>query len=1043
MKNTSNWFALAFLFFVINLVSVFPQSGWTELLSGTNQNLNSIFFTDINNGFIVGNAGTLLKTTDGGTTWDLQSLGTTVNLKTISFLDSQNGYIFGPGKTFYKTTDAGNSWQNLSDSIKYSFQAMSFLDLQNGIAIQSASYDTARVYSTTDGGLSWNYLSKVTNENMYIQLLDIYYLDENTIVTAGFMAWSAVVHQSTDGGVTWSFRLLAGSSNGVAYTKTQFINSTTGFLLINSGQSSMYSSGIYKTSNSGTSWQSVNATLPLCKSIFMLDEMNGYAVGRDEFYLGGSYPGAIYKTSNGGTTWIQQVRNTNKILRDVYFTDLNHGIIVGDNGAIFKTTNGGVTPDSTLWIQSHLGQPYTINLRSICMVDSLRGFCAGGGYVYKTINGGLSWSSISNGVEGISPYDIWFIDSNNGSIVGSSSHGYMFNTTNGGMDWQKYIFSGELNEMSYRIARGIYYIDNLRRIIVAQYGRILYTIDGGVTWTKSDSVTAWDLNDLSFPTSEVGYVVGDRGTILKSTDSGISWSLLQSNTNDNLYGVSFIDELNGTVVGVSGKILRTTDGGISWSTLQSGTFSNLNKIVFDHNNGIIVGNLGIILRSGNGGTSWAKENSGTSEKLNAVSIKDSSEVIVGDYGTVLRKGKLYSEYVDSSWTIHRSSTGVPLLGVSLYNTQSAFAIGNTKSGTGVVIKTIDGGINWSQIFTTDVNLYDVDFSDENFGMAVGHNTSFYKLFKTTNSGLDWSTRSYPGFYSGISLYKKNTAAAVGRDGLIMTTSNGGADWIQRNSGTTNHLSKVFLTGVNTGVAVGSEGTILTTNNSGESWSQQNSGVTDWLRDVSFSDINRGAVVGDNGTILRTTDQGITWIQQISGTWENLNGVVFSDSVNGIIVGNFGTIIITSDGGKHWIKQRINSRIDFYDVSIKDSLVLCVGDSATIYRYTKWIYIDQPPDSSDLPSDSTDQIPTEYRMDQNFPNPFNFLTNINYSVPVKSTVILKVFDLLGRESATLVNEEKPAGVYNVEFTNNNLSSGIYFYRLQAGSFIETKKMILLK
>jgi photosystem II stability/assembly factor-like uncharacterized protein len=1042
MKNISNSAVLTFLFFIINSVSLFPQSGWIQQVSGTNQNLTSIFFTDINNGFIVGNAGTLLKTTDGGTTWDLQSLGTTVNLKTISFLDSQNGYIFGPGKTFYKTTDAGNSWQNLSDSIKYSFQAMSFLDLQNGIAIQSTYSDTAIVYRTMDGGLSWNYLSKVPNENTYLQLLDIYYLDENTIVTAGYKAWSAVVHQSTDGGVTWSFRLQAGSSNGIAYTKTQFINSTTGFLLFNSGQSSMYRSGIYKTSNSGTSWiQLVDGTLPLCRSIYMLDENDGYAVGNDQIYLGDAKPGAIYKTSNGGTTWIQQVNNTNKTLRDVYFTDPDHGIIVGDNGAIFKTTNGGVTPDSTSWTQSSVGQQY--NLRSVCLIDSLRGFCTGVNFTGKTINGGLSWSDIDNGVEYISPVDIWFTDANNGSIVGSSSHGYMFNTTNGGMDWQKYIFSGELSEMTYRIARGIYYIDNLRRIIIAQYGRILYTLDGGVTWTKCDSVTAWDLNDLSFPNAEVGYVVGDKGTILKSTDRGISWSLLQSNTNDNLYGVSFIDALNGTIVGMSGKIIRTTDGGISWSSVQSGTLGKLNKIAFDNSNGIIAGDLGIILRSSDGGFSWNQENSGTTKNLTAVSIKDSTEIIVGDYGTVLIKGKQESGNVDSSWTVHHSSTGVPLRSVSIYDNQSAIAVGNTKTGTGVAIKTMDGGVNWSQIFTTNVNLYDVDFADENIGMTVGHNTTIYKLLTTTNSGVDWTTRSYAGYYESVNLFNKNIAAAVGRDGVIMTTSNGGADWIQRNSGTTNHLSKVCLTGIKTGVAVGSNGTILTTNNSGESWTLQNSGVTDWLRDVSFSDISRGAVVGDNGTILRTTDQGITWIKQKSGTWENLNGVVFSDSVNGITVGSFGTIMITSDGGENWIKQKINSRIDFYDVSIKDSLVLCVGDSATIYRYSKWIYIDQPPDSGDLPPDSTIQIPTEYKMDQNYPNPFNSLTNINYSIPVKSTVILKVFDLLGRESATLANKEKPAGVYNVEFKNNNLSSGIYFYRLQAGSFVETKKMILLK
>lgn len=94
---------LIVLFFVQNIL--FAQSGWIEQVSGTTQDLTSIFFTDINNGFIVGKAGTLLKTTDGGTAWNLQSLGTSVDLKTISFLDSVNGYIFGPGQTFYKTTD--------------------------------------------------------------------------------------------------------------------------------------------------------------------------------------------------------------------------------------------------------------------------------------------------------------------------------------------------------------------------------------------------------------------------------------------------------------------------------------------------------------------------------------------------------------------------------------------------------------------------------------------------------------------------------------------------------------------------------------------------------------------------------------------------------------------------------------------------------------------------------------------------------------------------------------------------------------------------
>jgi hypothetical protein len=85
----------------------------------------------------------------------------------------------------------------------------------------------------------------------------------------------------------------------------------------------------------------------------------------------------------------------------------------------------------------------------------------------------------------------------------------------------------------------------------------------------------------------------------------------------------------------------------------------------------------------------------------------------------------------------------------------------------------------------------------------------------------------------------------------------------------------------------------------------------------------------------------------------------------------------------------------------------------------------------------------YSLNQNYPNPFNPATTIKYQIPELSFVTLKVYDVLGNEIATLVNEEKPVGSYDIEFDANALPSGIYFYRLQAGSFIETKKMVLMK
>jgi hypothetical protein len=102
-----------------------------------------------------------------------------------------------------------------------------------------------------------------------------------------------------------------------------------------------------------------------------------------------------------------------------------------------------------------------------------------------------------------------------------------------------------------------------------------------------------------------------------------------------------------------------------------------------------------------------------------------------------------------------------------------------------------------------------------------------------------------------------------------------------------------------------------------------------------------------------------------------------------------------------------------------------------------------PDSLTNIESELDPIIRDYSLIQNYPNPFNPTTTISYSLPLASLVQLKIFNILGQEIATLVNEEKPSGNYQVEFNASNLSSGIYLYKIQAGSFVESKKMILLK
>ena len=202
--------------------------------------------------------------------------------------------------------------------------------------------------------------------------------------------------------------------------------------------------------------------------------------------------------------------------------------------------------------------------------------------------------------------------------------------------------------------------------------------------------------------------------------------------------------------------------------------------------------------------------------------------------------------------------------------------------------------------------------------------------------------------------------------------------------------------------MGHYGTILRTTNGGTNWISQSSGTTDDLISVSFTDSDNGTAVGGiywmmlGGTILRTTNGGSDWISQLSPSVYTLYGVSFTDFDNGTAVGDFGTILRTTDGGVSFVEESV-----------------------------------------------IDEIPTNFNLTQNYPNPFNPSTKIRYSVPQASTIVIRVFDVLGNEIETLMNEEKAIGTYEISWYAEQLPSGIYFYRLQAGPFVETKKMVLIK
>ena len=211
-------------------------------------------------------------------------------------------------------------------------------------------------------------------------------------------------------------------------------------------------------------------------------------------------------------------------------------------------------------------------------------------------------------------------------------------------------------------------------------------------------------------------------------------------------------------------------------------------------------------------------------------------------------------------------------------------------------------------------------------------------------------------------------------------------------------------------------------------------------DIHFVNNQEGWVVGKHGDIKHTTDGGSSWITQTNPDPNNraLKKVFFLDSDIGWAVGRVGTILHTINGGLTWVLEGEGlTNESLYGVHFTSPTNgYIVGTRKTLLKFGELSSVE-----------NFEDLPTEYSLSQNYPNPFNPSTKIKFTIPELRFTILKIYDVLGNEVATLVNEELSTGTYEVEFSatggGSELTSGIYFYQLKTGSFIETKKMLLLK
>lgn len=401
--------------------------------------------------------------------------------------------------------------------------------------------------------------------------------------------------------------------------------------------------------------------------------------------------------------------------------------------------------------------------------------------------------------------------------------------------------------------------------------------------------------------------------------------------------------------------------------------------------------LFVLLAIGTANAQWTTQTSGVSQTLYSVSaVSDQVAWVCGVNGTVLR-----TTNGGSTWT----GVGTTPVAGTLYNVfgiDISNALVTTSASNATVWKTTNGGATWEQVFIQPGGFINVIHIEGNVGFMQGDPVDGrWSLWKSTDAGTNWdSTGMYlqqAGTEAGWnnSLYASLTNYWFGtNNSKIYYSSNSGLTWTGQNCTEVNTYAVWFNTPL-TGVSGGTEA-IMTTNG-GAGWSVTPIGGSGNISGVAGYGTNFWLVQGSG--IYRSTNNGSTWTSDHTAT------------------GTLNDIAISRNGTMLW----------------------AVGSVGSIYTNSGTVGI----------SNTTSNVPDRYFLSQNFPNPFNPTTKINFDITKNSFVSLKLYNSIGQEVSNLVNQNLTAGSYEVTFEGTGLTSGIYFYTINTGEFVQTNKMMLVK
>ena len=438
------------------------------------------------------------------------------------------------------------------------------------------------------------------------------------------------------------------------------------------------------------------------------------------------------------------------------------------------------------------------------------------------------------------------------------------------------------------------------------------------------------------------------------------------------------------------------------------------------------------------------------------------------------------------WKKMQSPVNVTLRFMSFVDSLTGWAAGEA----GTIIRTTDGGENWEiQNSTVQTFIMDIFFVDKNIGWALTLKDEFpftSVILKTTNGGDEWTAENFPDSSKLIrTIFFFDSLNGLAGGSYFAYTSDGGMSWTEAEVDSSmlsnfpvyrfNFFSRQF--GYACGGFIDRAGVIWRTTNGGLNWTSQ--GVSaDEVFDIYILDsLNAITLSGDPEGLypiayLKTTNAGINWIYEELPYFGLSFRIDFRTYSEGWSASGY-KFLLTTNRGETWEEFETPDSAVVYDIQFLNARTgYAVGEKGVVLKL----------DPTLVGVEQEINTPTEFILFQNYPNPFNPTTTLSFVISHPSFVKLCIYDVLGNEIATLVDEFKSAGSYEIEFSAKggsasggntssessfrlvrNLASGIYFYQLRVTSpvrkdsfgeinsppgqaeqeLIQTKKMILLK